>query len=77
MEMVIQDISLGFGLGAKSTLIYCEAIMRHNYFEILFNSVPTGKMFMDENMDWRLKSRSLNAQLLFDEIIWRVESKYA
>ena len=72
----MQDISLGFGLGANSSLIYCEAIMRHNYFEIFFNSVPTGTMFMDENMDWQLRSRSFRAQVLFNEIIRRVEGKY-
>lgn len=72
----MQDISLGFGLGANRSLIYCEAIMRHNYFEIFFDSVSAGAMFMDENMDWQLRSRSFRARVLFNEIIWRVESKY-
>jgi len=69
------DISFGFGIGYGTELVYCEAIMRDNYFEVYAWNRRTD-IRMNDEMSWQIWRGSRLPFPIFDEVTKRIEMQY-
>jgi hypothetical protein len=67
---------IGFKLEYGGNLVYCEATMQDNYYEISFDGNPIGTIEHDEDLTWRPASGTILPQSIISEIGERIESNY-
>lgn len=66
----------GFGLDYGNELVYCEAVMQHDHYEILFNGAWIAAVAFTEDMEWIQASGAILPQSIIDEIGYRIVSQY-
>ena len=67
---------IGFGLDYGNELIYCEAVMQPNYYDVLFNGQWMASVSHTEQWDWIQTSGVILPQETIAEIGLRIESNY-
>jgi hypothetical protein len=67
---------IGFGLDYAGELIYCEAVMQDNLYEVLFDGKWMASIVHDDNMKWMLASGTILSDGTIREIGFRIESNY-
>jgi hypothetical protein len=66
----------GFGIDYANELMYCEVVMHHNHYEVLFNGAWRGTVAHTENFEWIQASGVILPQSIVDEIGLKIESQY-
>lgn len=72
----MQHPVIGFGLVYANQLIYCEAVMRDNEYDVLFDGNLVASIAHNENWDWMQASGVIMAEETIAEIGLRIESHY-
>jgi hypothetical protein len=67
---------IGFGLDYGDQLIYCEAVMQHNEFDVLFDGKWVASVAHNEDWDWMQASGVILPEEIIAEIGLRIESHY-
>jgi hypothetical protein len=67
---------IGFGLEYGNELIYCEAVMKDNYYDIHFDGKWVASIAHNEDWDWMQASGVILPETIIDEIGLRIESNY-
>jgi hypothetical protein len=68
--------TIGFGLDYAGELIYCEAVMGNNHYEIRFDGKFIGTVEHTDNFEWIQASGTILPQQIIDEIGGKIESHY-
>lgn len=50
---------IGFGLDYGNELIYCEAVMKENHYEVLFNGKWIASIAHNDAMEWMQASGTI------------------
>jgi hypothetical protein len=66
----------GFGIDYGNELVYCEAVMQNDHYEVLFNGVWKGTVVHSEDFDWIQASGPILPQSIIYQIGLRIESHY-
>jgi hypothetical protein len=66
----------GFGIEYANELLFCEAVMQDDHYEVLFNGVWVGTVAHTEDFEWMQASGTILPQSIVDEIGLRIESNY-
>ena len=66
----------GFGLSYNEELIYCEAVMTDEGYEILFNGNWRARIELNEIDIWMLAAGAPLPQTIIDEIGNKIEEHY-
>jgi hypothetical protein len=67
---------IGFGLEYAGQLIYCEAIMQENYYDVHFDGEWKAAIAHNDDMEWSQASGVILPQAILDEIGFRIDSNY-
>ena len=67
---------IGFGLIYSNELIYSEAIMKEDHFEVLFDGNWVASMAHSDGWDWMQASGIILPYQIIAEIGLRIESHY-
>jgi hypothetical protein len=67
---------IGFGIDYGNELIYCEAVMQHDHYDIHFNGVLVGSVAHNGDFESMLASGKVLPQSIIDEIGFKIESHY-
>jgi hypothetical protein len=67
---------IGFGIEYANELIYCEAVMRDHYYDILFNSKWRASLEMTDIDTWTQVSGVTLPQTVIDEIGRKIQNHY-
>jgi hypothetical protein len=67
---------IGFGLEYANQLIYCEAIMRDDEYDLLFDGKWTASIAHNDEWDWMQASGVILPQDTIAEIGLKIESHY-
>lgn len=67
---------IGFGIAYNEDLIYCEAIMHDNYYDILFNGNWIASIALNGDDLWMQESGVILPQQIIDEIGEKIEKGY-
>jgi len=70
------DTSICCLITYNSNLVYVEAIMINNGFQILFNSKPIAQIIKNQNMTWEIYYGALLPDDIISEIGKRIERKF-
>jgi len=65
---------IGFGLVYGDELIYCEAVMTDNEFDVLFNGNWCASIAHNDDWDWMQASGAILPERTIAEIGLRIES---
>ncbi|NCD68262.1 hypothetical protein [Mucilaginibacter agri] len=68
--------AIGFGLDYANQLIYCEVIMRDNYYDVLFNGELTASIAHNVDWDWLQTSGVILNDETIAEIGLKIERYY-
>jgi hypothetical protein len=66
----------GFGIDYGDELVYCEAVMHDNHYEILFNGKWIASIELTDDENWILASGTILPQAVIDEIGRKIEEQY-
>jgi len=67
---------IGFGLEYAGELIFCEAVMQDNHYDVLFDGKWTASITHNDNWDWTQASGTILPETTIAEIGLRIESNY-
>jgi hypothetical protein len=67
---------IGFGLEYAGNLVYCEATMQDNYYDISFDEIWIATVEHDEDLNWLQASGIILPQSIINEIGQRIERAY-
>jgi hypothetical protein len=67
---------IGFGLAYAGELVYCEAVMQENEFDVLFDGNWVASIAHNEDWDWMQASGVILPEQIIAEIGLRIESHY-
>ena len=67
---------IGFGLSFGGELIYCEAVMQHNYYDVLFDGKWIATIAHDDGWGWTQESGIILTDGIVAEIGYRIQKKY-
>ena len=67
---------IGFGLAYGNELVYCEAVMKDNHYEVLFDGKWIASIAHNDEMEWIQASGVILPEAIIDEIGLRIESNY-
>jgi hypothetical protein len=67
---------IGFGLDYSGQLIYCEAIMQEDHFDIHFDGQYIASIAHNDDWDWMQASGAILPETIIAEIGLRIESNY-
>ncbi len=67
---------IGFGLDYSSQLIYCEAVMKENHYDVLFDGVWVASIAHNDDWNWMQASGVILPETIIDEVGLRIESNY-
>ena len=67
---------IGFGLAYADELIFCEAVMKENHYDVLFNGKWVASIAHNDYWDWMQESGVILPDAVIDEIGLRIESNY-
>lgn len=67
---------IGCGLDYGNQLIYCEAVMQEDHFDVHFDGKWVASIAHNENWDWMQASGVILPKTIVDEIGLRIESYY-
>ena len=66
----------GFGLEYGGQLIFCEAIMQEDHFDIHFDGQYIASIAHNDDWDWMQASGTILPETIIAEIGLRIESYY-
>jgi len=66
----------GFGLAYGGELIYCEAVMNEDNFDVLFDRKWVASIAHNDDWDWMQSSGVILPDEIVAEIGLRIESNY-
>src|SRR5579872_2548246 len=72
MEVELAYLSFGFGVGYHNELVYCQAIMRENYFEV-YAWNRRADIRLNDDMQWQIWRGTRLPFTIFDEVTNRIE----
>ena len=72
----MQHPVIGFGLDYGNQLIYCEAVMKDNHYDLLFDGKWMASIAHNDNWDWMQESGVILPEEIIAEIGLRIESNY-
>ena len=72
----MQHPVIGFGLYYANELVYCEAVMKDNHYDVLFNGNWMASIVHNDDMDWIQASGTILTDAIINEIGFRIESNY-
>jgi hypothetical protein len=67
---------IGFGLDYGNELIYCEAVMQTDHFDVLFDGKWMASIAHNDDWDWMQASGVILPEAIIAEIGLRIESHY-
>ncbi len=67
---------IGFGLEYAGDLVYCEAVMQNQQYEVLFNGKWIAAIIHTDDWDWIQASGTILPEAIIAEIGLRIESNY-
>ena len=67
---------IGFGLAYGGQLIFCEAVMKADHYDVLFDGRWTASIAHNEDWDWMQASGVILPEAIVAEIGLRIESYY-
>ena len=67
---------IGFGLEYANQLIYCEAVMQDNHYEVRFDGKWVASIAHNDDWDWMQDSGVILPEETIAEIGLRIESYY-
>lgn len=67
---------IGFGLDYANELGYCEAVMKDDHYEVLFDGKWIASIAHNDEMQWMQASGVILPEAIIDEIGLRIESNY-
>jgi len=67
---------IGFGLAYGNELVYCEAVMKDNHYEVLFDGKWIASIAHNEDWDWMQASGVILPEAIIAEIGLRIEGNY-
>lgn len=67
---------IGFGLEYANQLIYCEAVMQDNRYDVLFDGKWMASIAHNDDWDWMQASGVILPEETIAEIGLRIESHY-
>jgi hypothetical protein len=67
---------IGFGLAYGGQLIYCEAVMNHNEYDVLFDGNLVASIAHNDDWDWMQISGVILPEEIITEIGFKIESHY-
>jgi hypothetical protein len=76
MMNTLQYPVIGFGLVYSNELIYSEAIMKDNHFDVLFDGNWVASMTHTDDWDWMQASGIILPEEIITEIGLTIESHY-
>jgi hypothetical protein len=72
----MQHPVIGFGLVYADQLIYCEAVMKDNCYEVLFDGEWIASVAHNDDWDWMQASGVILPDEIIAEIGLRIENFY-
>lgn len=67
---------MGFGLDYANQLIYCEAVMKDDHYEVHFDGIWVAAIAHNDDWDWMQVSGVILPEETVAEIGLRIESFY-
>jgi hypothetical protein len=67
---------IGFGLEYGNQLIFCEAVMKDNHYEVLFDGKWIASVAHNDDMEWMQASGTILPENIIEEIGLRIESNH-
>lgn len=67
---------IGFGLAYGGELVFCEAVMKDNHYDVLFDGKWMASIVHNDNMEWMLASGAILSDGMVREIGFRIDSNY-
>ena len=67
---------VGFGLAYAGQLVYCEAVMNHNEFDVLFDGKWVASIAHNDDCNWMQASGTILPEQIISEIGLKIESHY-
>ena len=67
---------IGFGLAYGTRLIYCEAIMQDNRYDVLFDGQWIASIVQNDDWDWMQYAGAILPDETIAEIGLKIESHY-
>jgi len=67
---------IGFGLDYAGQLIYCEAVMQDDHYDVLFNGEWIAAIAHNDDWDWMQSAGAILPEAIIAEIGLRIESNY-
>lgn len=67
---------IGFGLDYADELVYCEAVMKENHYEVLFDGKWIASVVHNDNMEWSQASGLILPESIIEQIGYRIDSNY-
>jgi hypothetical protein len=67
---------IGFGLSYGNQLIYCEAVMKDDHYDVLFDGNWVASIAHNDDWDWMQASGVILPEETIVEIGLRIESNY-
>ena len=68
---------IAFGLAYGNELVFCEAVMKDNHYEVLFDGKWMASIVHNDEMEWMQESGVILPETIIEEIGLRIESYYA
>jgi len=72
----MQNPVIGFGLDYGDALIYCEAVIQDNHYDVLFNGKWMASRAHTEEWNWKQASGVILPDAVIAETGLRIESYY-
>jgi len=72
----MQHPVIGFGLDYANELVYCEAVMKENHYEVLFDGHWIASVVHNDEMEWSQASGTILPEAIIEEIGFRIDSNY-
>ena len=72
----MENLVIGFGLDYASELVYCEAVMKDNHYDVLFDGKWMASIVHNDDMEWMLASGAILSDGMVREIGFRIDSNY-
>lgn len=72
----MQHPEIGFGMVYADELIYCEAVMKDNHYDVLFDGKWVASIAHNDDWDWIQASGVILPETIIEEIGLRIESNY-
>lgn len=66
----------GFGIDYGGEIVYCEAVMQDDHYEVLFDGRWIATVAHTDSFDWIQGSGAILPQSIVDEIGLRIESNF-